>query len=130
MPNFEGKNRQPWFKRFFNRKSAIGNRQSPDPQEQLLKNARTAIATAVKNDMEPVAARLAEILDADLTDDELLQALEKFQVEELPKFAKDILAAPSSVDAIADTLSAGLFNGMAEESAARGQKSENGGQKA
>jgi phage gp29-like protein len=107
----------PWYRRLFNRQV----QPNTDLQEQLLKNARTAIATAVKNDMEPVAARLAEILNADLSDDELLQALEKFQVEELPKFAKDILAAPSAVDAIADTLSAGLFNGMDDVASGRGQ---------
>lgn len=95
-------------------------RKSDDVTDQLLKNGRMAIAEAMQNDLAPVAARLAEILE--LPDDRLFAALEKFQTEELPKLAKDILAAPSAVDAIADTLSAGLFNGI--DDAVKGRKVE------
>jgi phage gp29-like protein len=106
--------RAPWYKRLFNRAA-----NAPDNvQEQLLQNGRNAIAAAIQDDMAPVAARLAEILDS-TPDSDLFQALEEFQTQELPELAKKVLAAPSAVDAIADTLSAGLFNGV--ESAVKGR---------
>lgn len=112
----EVKNRR-WPFRLFNRRP-----EKDDPGEEtqktlatLSKNARNALALAVEADQMPVADRLREILDDDsLTDDGFFQALETFQTDELPELAKRILDNPSLADAVADTLSAGLFNGAAD----------------
>jgi len=80
-------------------------------QDALLKSARSVIAQAISNDLMPVADRLAQILDA-TPDGDLFQALEKFQTEELPELAKKTLAGKAGAEAMADTLTAALFNGM------------------
>ena len=76
-------------------------------------NAREALAIAVAEDLEPVVGRLVEILDT-VDDDQLLDALEIFQIDELPELAEQVLDDPAAADAIADALSANLFNGMEE----------------
>jgi hypothetical protein len=90
-----------------------------------LQNARNALAEAVEADLIEVYDRLAQIID-DTPDDELVAALEEFQTLELPKLAAEALADPAAADVIADTLSAGLLNGVA---AAGDQRSEAGGRK-
>jgi len=96
----------------------------------LAKNARDALALAIEEDLQPIVDRLTEILgDESLSDDEFFQALEVFQTDELPKLAEEILADPSAADAIADTMAAGLLNGIAEAGEERGWKTGDGGQK-
>jgi len=99
--------------------AALANERVADPAEVLKRNARRAIAEAVAADMQPVVDRLAEILDT-VGDDKLPEALERFQAEELPGLAAAVLADPASADAIADTLSANLLNGM--DDAGRGAR--------
>jgi len=115
---------KPWTW-FGNRPSAISNRQlSADKvQDKLLENARTALATAVESDLIEVYDRLAEIID-NTPDDELVAALENFQTLELPELAAEALADPAAADAIADTLSAGLLNGVAAATEDRRRKTE------
>lgn len=103
-------NRQsiPWYRRLFNRQSSISNQQSED---DLLKNARSAMAKAISEDMKPVADRLAQILD-DTPDGELFAALEKFRTDELPELAKKALAGTAGAEALEQSMVAALFNGL------------------
>jgi len=97
-----------------NRQSSILNRQS-SILSTLATNARDALAFAIEEDLQPIVDRLTEILDDEsLSDDEFFQTLEVFQTDELPKLAAAALADPSAADAIADTMAAGLLNGMDE----------------
>lgn len=104
----------PWWKRLF--AGANEKTKAEQSEETFLKNARNALALAIESDLQPITDRLMEILDDEsLTGDALFQALEKFQTTELPELAAAALADPAAADAIADTLSAGLLNGMAEQ---------------
>lgn len=89
------------------------NRATKDLQAELKKNARGAIAQAIKMDLRPVAIRVAEILDN--TDDEDLEAaLTEFRDRELPELLEQIADDPGSTDAYADMLTASYFNGLEE----------------
>ena len=70
---------------------------------------------AVEQDVIEAYDRLAEILDADLTYDELLEQLEEFQTSELPELTRKAIADPSAADAIADTISAAVISGIADQ---------------
>jgi phage gp29-like protein len=101
----ESSNRaRAWYSRLFNRAKT-------DPQETLLKNARTALARAMQQDLRPVADRLAEILDQ-TPDSELVAALEKFRSDELPDLARKALAGTAGAEALEQTMVAALFNGL------------------
>jgi len=112
---------KPWT--WLNRKSVTANRQPDEVEDSLAtlaKNARNALALAIDGDLQPITDRLTEILDDEnLSGDEFIQALETFQTDELPKLAAAMLEDPAAADAIADTLSAGLLNGMADAGEAR-----------
>lgn len=107
-----------WFGRA-TRHIPLANRQSSDPQDQLaaLQAAgRDAMEVAINQDVIGAYDRLAEIIDDEsLSYDELLQAIEEFQTTELPELTRKAIADPSAADAIADTISAGLLNGMADQ---------------
>jgi phage gp29-like protein len=91
---------------------------------KLQKAGRDAAAIAIEQDVIEAYDRLAQIIDDEsLTYDQLLEQLEEFQTVELPAIARKILADPSATDAIADTLSAAVLNGMAEAGGNRGKKS-------
>ena len=104
----------------------LANEAGADVEETLAtlaKNARDALALAIESDLQPITDRLTEILDDEnLSGDEFIQALETFQTDELPKLAAAMLEDPAAADAIADTLSAGLLNGIGD--AVEGRKVE------
>lgn len=79
--------------------------------DALLASARSVIAKAISEDMKPVADRLAQILD-ETPDGDLFLALEKFRAEELPELAKTALAGTAGAEAMAETMTAALFNGL------------------
>jgi phage gp29-like protein len=119
---------KPWT--WFGNRRPLSNRQTEAEkvQETLLQNARNALAEAVEADLIEVYDRLAQIID-DTPDDDLVAAIEKFQTEELPELAAAALADPAAADVIADTLSAGLLNGVAAATEERGRKPEDGRRK-
>jgi len=98
---------------------------TPDTEDALLKNARLTIAQAISNDLMPVADRLAQILD-ETPDEQLFQALEKFRDTELPELAKKALAGTAGAEALAETMTAALFNGIEQGAGSMAQ----GGKKA
>ncbi len=118
---------QTWLGRLFNRQPAASTQQPGT--DALLKSARSVIAQATASDLKPVADRLAQILD-ETPDGELLAALEKFRDTELPELAKKALAGTAGAEALADTLTAALFNGIEQGSGVGDQGSAKTGKKA
>lgn len=109
----------PWWKRLL---GAANEKTVDGVQEvELLKNARMTISKAIAEDLMPVADRLAQILD-NTPDGELFAALEKFRSEELPELAKKALAGTAGADALADTMTAALFNGIEQGAASMAQE--------
>ncbi|QBG47831.1 DUF935 family protein [Verrucomicrobia bacterium S94] len=93
----------------------LANEDAVDDRAAGLRAAtRSALAVAIADDLSPVVRRLEQILDDHDDYDALLDALERFQVDELPALAADVLTDPSAADAISDAMSANLFNGMSE----------------
>ena len=95
----------------------IANRKSKDDDKlgSLQAAGREGMGIAVEQDVIEAYDRLAEILDADLTYDELLEQLEEFQTSELPELTRKAIADPSAADAIADTISAAVISGIADQ---------------
>jgi hypothetical protein len=87
-----------------------------DPVAELKKNSRMQIAQAIERDHRPVAAGLADLLDA-TPDDELSAALREWADDELPQLAAQSFGDPFTASAYADALTAGLFNGYLESDA-------------
>jgi hypothetical protein len=81
----------------------------------LKKNSRTAIAQATAEDMRPVAASLADLLD-NTPDDELAQALEEWRENTLPDLAGQLLENPAAATAWEDSLTAATINGFLGDS--------------
>lgn len=95
---------------------AANEKMPTDPVATLKKNSRTVIAKAVAEDLRPMAASLADLLDS--TDDvDLSQALENWRAEELPKLAAEIMNDPTAAEAYTETMNAALINGFLESEA-------------
>jgi phage gp29-like protein len=84
-----------------------------DPSEELLQNARSVIATAMQEDLQPVVASLADLLDT-TADEDLAAALDNWRTNELPALAKEALTDPKAAEAWENTLGAALINGYSE----------------
>jgi hypothetical protein len=100
----------PWWKRLLSAANEKNAATKPD-QDVLLKNSRKAILMARAEDMQPVADRLTQIVD-ETPEGELFAALEKFRTNELPELAKKALAGTAGADAMANAMTAALFNGL------------------
>jgi hypothetical protein len=96
--------------------------QTPEKSEdQLLANARKALAEAVAHDMEPIAERINAILDD--SPDETLQAdLQAFFDKEFPALAKAALKDPEAAKAMEGTITAAMINGAIDANAKKGAK--------
>jgi len=90
-------------------------------EENLLATARKALADAVAHDMEPIAARINQILDD--SPDETLQAdLKAFFDNEFPALAKAALKDPAAAEAMEGTITAAMINGAIDANAKKGEK--------
>lgn len=85
----------------------------PSATAELKKNARNVIAESVAQDLRPVAASLADLID-NTPDDQLQAALKAWRSDTLPQLAAQVIDNPSAADAYADTLAANLINGYVE----------------
>lgn len=80
--------------------------------EKLLQSAAERLGKAVADDLQPLRNRLERILEID--DPEILRTKLRALLEELPRLARNVLADPSSADALTEAMSAALFNGAAQ----------------
>jgi phage gp29-like protein len=81
-----------------------------DPTATLKKNCRTVLAQAVAEDMRPIAASLADLLD-NTSDEAFANELLAWQENELPTLAAQTMEGLSSADAFEDSQTAALLNG-------------------
>jgi len=84
---------------------------SDDPTAALKKNSRTVIAQATAEDLQPLAASLADLLD-NTSDDDLADALQDWRENELVDLTGQLLADPSAATAWEDSLTAAALNGF------------------
>lgn len=106
-------------------KSPMGNRTKfkVNPlriSKELLAAAQSEVGKALADDLQPLRNRLERILQ--ISDPEVLVNRLRSFLAELPALAKDLLADPAAASPIAQSLNAGLFNGLAVGAEARKTK--------
>lgn len=103
----------------FLRLVSASNEKQPSTTDEALstlkKNSRTVITQATAEDLQPLAASLADLLDN--TDDaDLADALQEWRENTLPDLTEQLLSDPAAAIAWEDSLTAAALNGFLEES--------------